>query len=1215
VAVFFALTPYALLDFTTFVGDLAAQTSMARNAGMWPFTLQYVDTQPFVYQVQQLTVWGLGIPLGVAAWAAVPFSAVMAWRFPQTRRADLLLLSWIVPQFIFLQTFEVHFLRYVFPLAPFMILLAARMLVWLVEVCRDHQPGLPSAVPVWRRLEGRLTPHLPRLGLALTALVLAFTAFYALAFMRIYTVDHPAVAASRWMQQNLPPGTRVISDNHWDEFIPGLYAFDMWQFPAYEADRPEKMNTLASHLADSEYLVFYSYRPFVSVARAPERYPLSAGYYQRLFTGDLGYRLERTFTAYPEFLGVSFRDSPYGRAGLPRPQPMVPEEQSPVTLNLGYADDNVVGYDHPQVLLFRNVERRDEADLLMRLMSSAPSTPAPGQVGLMMSEETRVRQQAGGTWSEIFRRDSWSNRYPVLAWLLAIEVIYLAALPLALFIFRPLPDRGIVLGRILGLLLVGYIAWLAVSLDWLDFSIWAIVLGMLVVTALSAVVLAFRWREIQEFLTRHWKLLLLGEGLFLLAFLAFVGIRALNPDLWHPFRGGEKPMEFAYLNAVVRSTTFPPYDPWFAGGYLNYYHWGYYVVALLVRLTGVIPAVAFNLAVPLFFALTFTGAYSVVYNLAQGVRRSRNGDDGVAGNGNSAGRLVRSPVSAGLMAGVLATVMGNLDGAVQLVQGFWGKLTGPAASLPPFDFWRSSRLIPPLENFDPSPLAFWAPEKVPGAPGVSFHITEFPFFTFLFADLHPHMMVLPFTLLVIGLGLALVAGLKDGGKTWLISAALALGLALGSLWVINSWDYPSYLLLTAALLAVAVLLKPGALLGKLALLVPLALGVVLVSVLAFWPFHQAYETFDAGVAASRWRTPLDRYIGIHGVFLLVAGTFLAVRTGPALARLLGGMSRRRGASGDDTTGRSPWPGVYLTLGLLGVIYLAAAGFWTGALLLAMLVLTGLAFGQAWASGAHRPYTLTPLALLGLALGIGIGVDLVRLEDDIGRMNTLFKLYLEAWLLFSLAAAYMLWRLVDDGWLQQGRAWAKTAWVAALMLLLAAGMIYPILGTPARLADRFQSGPLSLRGDAYMREAVHWEEGQPLELRWDLEAIEWLQDNVAGSPVVLEAHNHQYRWSARIASYTGLPTVLGWPWHQTQQRFAYAQTIPQRAAHVTELYNTTDIGLAEDLLRRYEVRYIVVGELERVYYAASGLDKFGAMAGQGLLQRVYENPGVLIYEVK
>ena len=600
-AVFFVLTPYALLDFNSFIGDQVAQTDMARQAGLLPFTYQYVNTPAFIYQIHQTSAWGLGIPLGIVAWLGIPFTTVMVFRRQGSRRWDLLLVAWVVPNLLFLESFEVKFLRYLFPLMPFMVLMAARMLWWLVDAARSPSQSsgalqsspdsetslhwLPFRLELWGRFWGPLrnSRYLPGLTLGLMVLVLATTAFYALAFERVYARDHPAVAASRWMEENIPTGTAVVSDNHWDEFLPGIHRYDVWQFPVYEPDSRTKMEDLARRLERSEYLVFYSNRPYGSVARLPEQFPLSSSYYHRLFQGDLGYRLERSFTSFPTFLKVSFQDDPFDRAGLPRPRALIPDEASGLRLNLGYADDNVVGYDHPQVLLFRNLERKSEDDLLLQLLgmgsardgsgrAASAQAREKGELGLMLSEEDRAAQRAGGTWSRIFDRDSWTNRFPVLAWLLTIELGYLITLPLAMFIFRPLPDRGIVLARILGFLLIGYLAWLSVSLDWLTFSNRAIFIGGLVVALGSAIALVFNWREIIGFLRGRWKLLLLAETLFLLAFLAFVLVRAANPDLWHPFRGGEKPMELAYLSAVVRSTTLPPYDPWFAGGYLNYYY-------------------------------------------------------------------------------------------------------------------------------------------------------------------------------------------------------------------------------------------------------------------------------------------------------------------------------------------------------------------------------------------------------------------------------------------------------------------------------------------------------------------------------------------------------------------------------------------------------------------------------------------------------------------
>ncbi|PKB80764.1 MAG: hypothetical protein BZY88_07915 [SAR202 cluster bacterium Io17-Chloro-G9] len=1246
VTVFFVTAPYALLDFGEFVGDLATQANMAQNAGLWPFTVQYIDTPAFLYQFQQTAIWGLGMPLGALAWAAIPFTVVLALKWPETRRADLLLLAWVVPGLLILESFEVRFQRYLFPLMPLMILMAARMLMWLVHLGRSAtpSPALEGGGGALRGLHAFLerspTSHLLMkwLPVGLVVVVTGSAAFYALAFQRVYAGDHPAIAASEWINEQVPKGTAIVSDNHWDEFIPELYQYSVWQFPVYDPDSPQKMSTLAGHLAGAEYLVFYSNRPYGSVARVPERYPLSASYYRQLFGGMLGYRLERSFTSFPELLGVSFQDDPFGRAGLPSPLPIVPEETAFLTLNLGYADDNVVGYDHPRVMMFRNVEHIPED--ILRIILAGPNADAPAPpLGLMLSEQDKEAQRAGGTWSSIINRSSWTNAVPVLAWLLVVELIYLAALPLTMLVFRPLPDRGIVLARVLGLLLVSYVAWLLVSLGWIDFSRGAIYLGFLVVGSLSALALATHWREIKGVLLRHWRLLLMGEVLFLVAFLGFVALRAANPDLWHPWRGGEKPMELAYFNAVIRSTTLPPLDPWFSGGYLNYYYWGYFPLAGLVRVTGIVPTTAFNLAVPLFFALTVTAAYSLVYNMAEGVRRSREVSEGEPGSLVNSGRGERrwqkklwSPVTGGLLAGLFTAVISNLDGAVQIAQGTWYKLVD-GRTFPAFDFWRSSRMMPFQENFDPSPLTFWVQDKIPNAPDMSPHITEFPFFTFLFADLHAHMMVIPFTLLVVGLGFCLVLGLRVGDRIWPATAAV-LGLALGSLWVINSWDYPSYLLLTLVLLGLAVLLRAGRPSVRLALLAVLGLGVVGLSYLAFLPFHQSYDTFGAGLDPSKWRTPIDRYLAIHGLFIFIVVTFLIYRSRCVLIALAQSMLPGSGAAPNWETRSNvrglqlSWLKAVLGVGLLLVVLLAVAGFWTAAVLMLLVLLTGTA---AWdilsGGGAEQPFAVVPLVLLGMGFALSIGVEFVRLEGDIGRMNSLFKYYLEVWVLMSLAAAYMLWRL-GDLWLS-GRRWGWKAgiWTAAVVVLIGASLIYTALGSRDRVAEReyflasgdaqieqFGAASLTLDGTAFMDRAIHQEDERPLTLKWDLEAIRWLQDNVNGSPVVLEAHNSQYRWSGRISTYTGLPTVLGWPWHQIQQRMPYRSAVESRAVHVGEIYNTTDLVRTESLLREYEVEYIVVGELERAYYSPAGMEKFTQLAGAGRIRPVFQNDGVVIYQI-
>ena len=159
--------------------------------------------------------------------------------------------------------------------------------------------------------------------------------------------------------------------------------------------------------------------------------------------------------------------------------------------------------------------------------------------------------------------------------------------------------------RSIGLLLVAWGAWLISSLRIAPFTWWLLLLVLALLGAASAWLAGPALAAVARFLQARWRLLALRRGALLAALShCCLYVRMHNPDLWHPGTGGEKPMDLAYLNAIVRTPYFPSYDPWFAGGYINYYYFGFVLVAALIHLTGMVPYIAYNLAVPTFFALT-----------------------------------------------------------------------------------------------------------------------------------------------------------------------------------------------------------------------------------------------------------------------------------------------------------------------------------------------------------------------------------------------------------------------------------------------------------------------------------------------------------------------------------------------------------------------------------------------------------------------------------
>ena len=1287
-ATFIIVQPYAIIDASRFVTDVTEQSEMVRRIRDYPYTRQYIDTAAYLYHVRQLAAFGLGWPLGVVAWAGLLYASlrgmrfyygiiylVVGWLIPmglllvstgivfiaaasmiayaalvatlgvrsRESRGTVLLLSWIVPYLLVTGAFQVKFTRYLIPVTPLLVLFGAQMLFHLWEWVASYRRWLRYVVAA-----------------VMIALVVV-SGLYALAYMGIYQVPHTAIRSSEWLNRNAPAESVILME-HWEEGIPNLGRYEVPRLPVYETDVPSKLDGLAAELARADYILFYSNRLYGTITRLPERYPVTSAYYRLLFGGELGYRLANVETAYPNLAGVTLVDDTYGRPGLPTPIGQGPPPG--LNINLGYADESFSAYDHPKGLIFENVERFDADTIRVRILDAAGDDPFsvgepvkplavdPKPVGLLLSEDDLRAQSAGGTWTDIVDPDGIGSKMPVVAWLVVMQLMALAILPVALAVFRPLPDGGYLLAKMLGILVVSLVAWMLASLQWMAFSFGAVVVGIGTVALVSCVVLAFTWSSFWSFVRERWRVIAICELVFIVAFLAFVVVRMANPDLWHQWQGGEKPMDTAYLNAVLKSSFMPPYDPWYAGGYLNYYYWGQFIVASFIHMTGIDTAVAVNLAVPMFFALTVGGAFSVVYNLAEGARARLPRRQARAGPGDVPEKNQKgfawSPVLAGVAAALFVTVIGNLDGAIQslelllrlfatVIEKLYDVIRGSESLLQmfslseplgEFNFWRSSRLMPP----DP-----------PGN-----EITEFPFFTFLFADLHAHLMAMPFTILVVGAALAVVLRARDpergsgrlAGMGWGmtdVAQVVVLGITVGALRPLNTWDYPTYLLLSMAAVLLAGVLRNGGL--NLPVMVEAAVKAVLIFLIgfvAFLPYHVNYETAFSSIEGTTNQTVLWQFLLIAGLFVFVIGSFVVSESRGWLIDVgrivwrpfskLVAVPIRLGQSGVTGThlnriGSVRLAPVVVGLGFIGLVVVLKLVEITGSTTPFVFALLVLALATAvrivFSSRPDAPQTVFALLLALTAFCIVIGVDIYRIEGDIERMNTVFKFYLQVWVLLALASAYMLWRF----W--HGRSGSldslpkgKKLWLGCLAVLLVCVSVYPVLGTHDRLGVRFAATvPLTLDGMAFMRDGQEYADRRgPIDLTADYEAIRWIQQNVEGSPVMLEGVTPTYRWGGRVSIYTGLPNIAGWEWHQEQQRWNYRETVDQRIRQVALIYNTPSTQEALDIMRKYGVEYVYLGKVERLYYDPTGLAKFDTGL-DGALEQVYENRDVRIFRVR
>jgi uncharacterized membrane protein len=265
--------------------------------------------------------------------------------------------------------------------------------------------------------------------------------------------------------------------------------------------------------------------------------------------------------------------------------------------------------------------------------------------------------------------------------------------------------------------------------------------------------------------------------------------------------------------------------------------------------------------------------------------------------------------------------------------------------------------------------------------------------------------------------------------------------------------------------------------------------------------------------------------------------------------------------------------------------------------------------------------------IGTALLITLMVELVVVRGDIGRMNTVFKFYLQAWALFALSAAAAL------GWLLEPvRHWQpgwRISWRVVFSFLVFAAFLFTLYGSMAKIKDRWvATAPHNLDGMAYIPYATYYEDyrnvtestpveqrGVKMDLSQDYRAIQWMLENVQGSPVIVEANSRNlYRWYSRFTIYTGLPGVVGWEWHQQQQRALNPpEWVTKRILDIDQFYTTVDTEYTKQFLNLYQVKYIVLGQLEQVTYRGPGLEKFPAFNGI-LWKEVYQDENTVIFEV-
>jgi len=758
-----------------------------------------------------------------------------------------------------------------------------------------------------------------------------------------------------------------------------------------------------------------------------------------------------------------------------------------------------------------------------------------------------------------------SDLFAVLQWWLVLFLLGLGFLPITTLIFEAFCDKGYVFAKLLGLVFLS-------------------------LAALSFLLCPRKSRFIHTF-RRSWGMFVLEELLFLVGLVAWTYIHSFAPDI----HGLEKYMDFGFINSILRSSYFPPKDMWLAPFYINYYYFGHIMTAVLTKLSGLPANITFNLMLSTVFAFCLTETFSLGANLYTFLR--------IAQPLQKVKRAIF-----GLFTAVLVTCGGNLH----VIYSFFKADPGGDPVAP----WA----LPFMPLTFPNGYSFQYATRF-----ISHTIHEFPVYSWLVADLHGHVLDIPLVLLAISLLLSLFMNdpekriKKQNAKETYSPVSqiflksvhsfevnplilILIGFLLALMYMTNAWDAAIYALLTALGLIYlhwrsARAHTPEYRKGKR----PAASKSVLQTKLSShylpagrhftWIRGFSLSLLFALGSAVLFLLPYNYFFKpfVSGVGVLCAPKVLTTigRLGPLIFET-------------DHCERSLW---WELLILYGFFY-----FFVSVFLMFILKTRRLFQGD-----------LFVLLLINLSTLLIVLPEYIYIKDIYAvhyRANTMFKLAFQAFLMLSLSTSYIILRVLTPA--EKGDKDRKAIkyryriFLPITLVLVALVMTYPCLAVRTYFTHR--KTYRGLDGTKYLQ----------ILYPTDYAAIQWINKDIKGQPVILEASGDSYTDYARISANTGLPTVLGWTLHEwlwrgsfdvpadlpPKEREAMRAYYPaQRISEIRAIYETSDLEAAKSLLRKYDVKYVFIGVLEFQKYPNLNEEKFGRLGTS-----VFQNGTTKIYRI-
>lgn len=735
-----------------------------------------------------------------------------------------------------------------------------------------------------------------------------------------------------------------------------------------------------------------------------------------------------------------------------------------------------------------------------------------------------------------------------LKWWLAVFLMGLTFLPMTAYMFRNFHDRGYLFSKVIGIALSGYLLWLLSSMKLLKFTSWngiVCIFLLLIPNAYIIYVTRKKNNRVEPLFTKEAiGSFLKEELLFLLLFLVWCYIKGFKAAAY----GTEKFMDYGFMTSMMRAKFMPPYDFWYSGGVINYYYFGQYLATFVTKVSGVTVNVGYNLMLMTIASLSTLLPYSIVYQVTSNMLKKKKQEK----------RWL--PVASGTLAGLLLSCSSNMH-------------------FPIFRWF-----VPALqEMLGLEVSSYWFPDATryigyqPETADKTIH--EFPAYSIVLGDLHAHYINIIFVITVVGLLFAWyirqdqmrekMKGMihqKLTSKTYLQEVfepnLILITFFIGMFHMTNFWDFPIYFVVSGAVILCSNAVKYQFRLATIKVTALQGIFVLLGSTIVALPFTLNFDQISTEICLATNHTPFYQLMILWGLPILIMVGFISSciynykkKEKPlCMSRYemeIGRGEELREANWKEAT--SNRRELYQNE--------SKPSIW----------------GTFQSFMLNLDFTDLFIILLGLcAIGLVLMPEVIYVKDiyngDYKRANTMFKLTYQAFIMFSMCSGYILMKQLVLGTTARQKRSARVALILSCLTISYVGhSIHAWFGNVFDFDAR-----KTLDAAAFMEE----------KMPEDYEAVQWLNENVEGQKVVLEANGDSYSDYERVSVITGLQTVAGWYVHEWLWRGDTA-SLNQRNEDIKTIYTSRDYATVKALVEQYDIDYIYVGNLER--------EKFGTVA--------------------